>query len=94
MPLSCENPQIATCSEKEQKIFSATYMKEKILLLEDEGHRLLTILPLEGQRAGEHFKLGGKEKKGRSRLRVAQIPLHLHPGARQSWGTACEGSTA
>lgn len=49
MPLSCENPQIATCSEKEQKLFSATYMKEKILLLEDEGHRLLTILPLEGQ---------------------------------------------
>lgn len=68
MPLSCENPQIATRSEKEQKLASNTYMKEKLLLLEDEGHRLLTILPLEGQRAGEHFKLGGKEKKGRSHL--------------------------
>lgn len=34
------------------------------LLLEDEGHRLLTVLPLEGQCPCEHFKLGGKGKKG------------------------------
>lgn len=69
MPLSCEKPQTATCSEKEQQACPLyTHTEEKLLLLEDEGHCLLTILPLERQRASEHFKLGGKENKGRSHV--------------------------